>query len=391
MDFLNRDDLTELLEPREGVHISMFMPLEREPDKAQKNHIRLKDLIDRGQEQLAASSFLPPDVEEKMPDSEAFFQPAEELLGNGRFTADGAQGLAIYLAPGVQHIYYLPLALDQAVEIGPRFYVMPLLPLLNQNGHFYLLTLSQNQAQFWRGDALTLEQVDVPNLPDGQDEALFFEDPERTVQFHTETPQGPNRAAVFHGQEADKEKKGALLRYFREVNKALMARIEGEDVPLLLASVEYLWPIYQEANTYAHLLPEGIPGNPKTLSAHELQQRAWPLINELIEASKGQAAQQLRELVGTKRTAVSIDDVLPAATYGRVAALFVPLGVQERGRFNTSTGSVEHCQDTNYECEDLLNLTVAAALKHDSEVYTFRPEEMPVDAQCAATLRYTVP
>jgi len=40
--------------------------------------------------------------------------------------------------------------------------------------------------------------------------------------------------------------------------------------PLVLAGVEYLFPIYQEANTYPDLVEEGITGNPENLKPEEL-------------------------------------------------------------------------------------------------------------------------
>jgi len=386
MDLINPEELTDLLEAELGVHVSLFMPLAWEPNNRQANHIHLENLVEQGKKQLQAEGFLPPEI--PAPDLEALFQPVLDLMSDGRFDEAEGRGLAAFLAPGMHRIYRLPTTLDERLVIGPRFHIRPLLPLLVENGRFYLLSLSQNKAQLWRGGPFNLEPLEVPGLPVSLDDALAEEDPERYLQSHTSGGHGRERPALFHGQEFEREKKGAILRYCREVNDAVQEFLSGGETPLLLAAVAYLLPIYQEANTYPHLLPDVVPGNPDELSAHQLHKQTLEVFHPYLERSRNEAIQQYRELAGTERTSRSLAEIVPAAAYGRVHTLIVPTEVQRRGRFNPDSGEVETCPALAFGCEDLLNLAAATTLLHDGAIYSVPLEEMPGEARLAAIFRY---
>lgn len=40
MDYMSTNELFDLLDQRKGVHVSLFMPVEKEPDKMDINRIR---------------------------------------------------------------------------------------------------------------------------------------------------------------------------------------------------------------------------------------------------------------------------------------------------------------------------------------------------------------
>lgn len=384
-------DLPSLLRKDKGVCVSLLMPLEREPDKFEKNRIRSKNIIKQAKEKLADEDFLP--VTLSRSNIEQLFEPAQELLNGLRSERDHGRGLAIFLEQSTNHIYHLPIPFEEQIRIGPRFYIKPLLPLLNKNGRFYLLTLSQEKVQLWRGSPFHLEKINVPNLPTGMDEALALEDPEeRALQFHTSTGQTGDRSAVHHGHEADTEKKGAILRYFREVNDAIIEGIAGQDAPLLLAAVDYLRPIYQNANTYSHLLADGISGNPDHWNVQELHERAWQTAEPHFKEAMKTVIDQYREVKDTEISSQSVDEIVPAAAYGRVDTLLISMdnGRQKWGRFNESSGKIEECEARSFLCDDLLNLAAIKTLQNGGTVYAVDPKEMPGETELAAIFRYAI-
>ena len=69
-------------------------------------------------------------------------------------------------------------------------------------------------------------------------------------------------SVTFHGAgSGSASAKDDLLRYFRLVEDGLTEFLKGDRVPLVLAGVEYLLPIYKEANTYPNLIDMVIKGN----------------------------------------------------------------------------------------------------------------------------------
>src|SRR6185503_15671812 len=73
---------------------------------------------------------------------------------------------------------------------GDRFHLTPLLPLLNGNGHFHLLALSQKDVRLYMGDRETLHEVELRGVPRSVEEALHYEVSEHSLQFHS-TPATP--------------------------------------------------------------------------------------------------------------------------------------------------------------------------------------------------------
>jgi len=94
---------------------------------------------------------------------------------------------------------------------------------------------------------------------------------------------GGHHPAKFHGQGVGiDEAKEDILRYFQHIDRGLHALLKDETAPLMLAGVEYLFPLYQEANTYPHLLEQGITGNPDKLKAETLREKAWDIVEPSV-------------------------------------------------------------------------------------------------------------
>jgi len=125
--------------------------------------------------------------------------------------------------------------------------------------------------------------------------------------------------------------KDYILRYFPQVDGGLRNLLGDEGAPLVLAGVEYLLPIYKEANSYPHLVDEGIEGNPEELSAKELHEQPWAIVHPLFLAAQKEAAAQYRHLAsaGSEQASSDLKEVVPAAYHGRVETLFVAVGLQK--------------------------------------------------------------
>lgn len=390
MEYMNRNELFDLVHEKKGVHVSIYMPVEKEPDKLDVNRIRLKNLIKEAESKMAKVNLLPSDP--PRPDADHFFRQAKEFSDNLNWQEVDGRGLAIFLEPTALHSYILPNPVEDATFIDQRFNIRPLLPLMTYNNDFYLLSLSQEKVQLWRGNRFELNRLEVPKLPSGMEEALALEDPERSLQFHTSTGRGDDRPAVHHGHEADKEKKGAILRYFRAVNDAVMIGLADEKAPLLIAAVDYLIPIYQEANTYPHLLDEGVIGNPDHLNPKTLHEKAWQTAEPHFNRVRETVIKQFREIKGTEISSQNVEEIVPAAANGRVDSLLIQQDTPNSiwGLLDQETNAVERCQEPSYECGDLLNLAAIKTLQNSGTVYPLNSEEMPSPSELAAIFRFGI-
>ncbi|HXT22513.1 MAG TPA: hypothetical protein VN923_17300, partial [Thermoanaerobaculia bacterium] len=146
-----------------------------------QNRTRLKNLLRQAEEQLVARG-----------DSgvEELLAPGRELMGDTAFWQHPSDGLALFLAPGVTHHFQAGEPFRELAIAGDRFHLTPLLPLLNGNGHFHLLALSQKDVRLYMGDRETLHEVELRGVPRSVEEALHYEVSEHSLQFHS-TPATP--------------------------------------------------------------------------------------------------------------------------------------------------------------------------------------------------------
>ena len=160
---------------------------------------------------------------------------------------------------------------------------------------------------------------------------------------------------------------------------------------MVLAGVDYLQPIYREANSCAQVMDEGIDGNPERLSDRELHDRAWAILEPYFAKEQERAANQYRELAGVGRASHDLEQIVPAAHNGRVSSLFVAVGVQQWGAFDTSAGEVLMHDEREPGDQDLLDLAAVQTLVHQGQVYAVQPGNVPAnggEASIAALFRY---
>lgn len=384
MDLVTRRDLERLARLNEGPCVSILMPTHQAGPETRQDPIRLKNLLGEAERRLVEYGLRAPEAKELLDDARA-------LLDEPPFWQYQNQGLAVYLRPGMLDTYRLPLQVEDLVVVGERFHLKPLMALLSMDGQFYLLAVSQNAVRLLQGTRYTVSQVELEHVPASLAEALRYEEPERQLQFHTETGQrAGRRGAMFFGQGVTGEEahKDEILRFFQQLDRGLHEVLRNEQVPLVLAAVDYLQALYREANTYPHLMEEGVTGNPEERSPKELHEAAWELLEPRLHQVAERTAAEYERLLGTGKASSSLKEVVPAAHHGRVASLFVPLGEQVWGTYEPSTEAVELHDDMQTGDEDLLDLTAVSTLLTGGAVFPVEPGEVPGDGRVAAVFRY---
>jgi hypothetical protein len=156
----------------------------------------------------------------------------------------------------------------------------------------------------------------------------------------------------------------------------------------VLAGTEYLFSIYREANTYPCLEPEGVHGNPDRTSARTLRESAWRIVQPRFQAARTQALEDYWQRNHLGGSSHFLQEVIPAARYGRVASLFVVPNHAVYGRFDVATGRIHVVEQPGADDEELINYTVGQTLLHGGDVYTLSPEEVSEGVVMMAVFRY---
>ena len=277
--------------------------------------------------------------------------------------------------------------------VAERFAVLPLLPLLSEDTRFYVLALAQKEVRLIRCTRHAAHELALPQLPQSVGEATGFEEPQRGFAYHAGTPVGGGgqRAPMIHtiGVRADDTKED-IFEFCRQIDRRLAPLLQDKLARLVLAGVDYLMPIYHRANTYPRLMERGVSGSPERLSADQLRQRAWPLVEAELGAATEAALARYRQSIGTGTAAAGLEPVLRAANAGQVGTLFISQGAAIWGRFDAAAGRVEVHERAAPGDEDLADTAASCTLLHRGSVLMLPPQEMPGDEPVAALLRYEV-
>lgn len=386
IDRFTQSDLERLMQHRQMPSISIYIPTHRITTYIDQDKILLKNQLAEVEELCIEAGLRRPDVRK-------ILQPGYDLLENTAFWINMSDGLAIFLAENVQEFYRLPRPFPVRIEVARRFHIKPLIPLLTNDGRFYVLAVSQNNVRFLEGSRFAVDEVNLEEVPSSLAEALGQDEFDRQVQRQnpSSVSSGRNNPTLTfhtHGGGEDVNEKNRLLRYFRQIDRGLREYLGDDQTPLIFAGVDYLMPIYQEANTYDHLVEQHIPGNPDDLSAEELHSRAWEIVAPIVAREQEELIEQFNREAGTGRTTVWADEGLIAAFQGRVMAVFLPRGVQTWGIFDPNTMQLQRENAETAENHDLYDLIAHYTLLHNGQVYTVDPERIPGDGEIAAIFRF---
>lgn len=355
--------------------VSIFMPTYRMTEDQIQNPTRFKNMLRQAQDQMVEAGIRTPDAVE-------ILQPGYDLLDDHAFWNHPMDGLAAFLAKDVFHRFRVPIQLEERLVINSRFHVRPLLPLMHE-ARFYILSLSQNNIKLYQATQYTIQEMTLADIPTSRAEALWYVQRERELQRH-----GTGQAGIYSDYSQEYHKTD-ILEFFRQVDNGLHDLMHNENVPLLLAGVEYLHPIYREANTYPHLITDvGLHGNFDRTSPQEIHQKAWELVEPYFVKSHQEAVNEFYSYAHNDKSSTNLEEIVPAAYHGRVHTLLVGRGQHYWGSFDPSTFAVQIQKEQQAGSEDLLDLAATQTLLQGGRVFFMDADTIPEKAPAAAILRY---
>ena len=277
MDILTIKDLEELINVDQDLFISIYLPtISAGNADIKQNPIRLKQLLRVAEDKLFSMELRKAEVAK-------ILEPASRLIDETRFWQNQSDGLALFIYEGQVKYYRLPIEFKESITVSNKLYLKPILPMFSGNGQFYIMALSKNEVRLFACTRQTVKEVDFVNAPRSMFDMQVDDDPGNNVPKTSAFNNVGRSALMFNtktqGQANENEyEKNELTKYFRAIDAALVAMHEGEKIPLILAAVEYLIPIYREKSNYPYIMEEFISGNPELISGDQLHEKAWSLV-----------------------------------------------------------------------------------------------------------------
>ncbi len=382
MDMITTENLQKILETRSEFCISLFMPTYRAGRETEQGPIRFKNLLAEVEVRLLDKGLRASKVDEML-------KAPRSLLEGTNFWQHQSDGLAVFFTLDMFHLYRLPHSFKEMVFVADRFHIKPLLPILNSDGVFHILAISQNQIRLFEGTQHTVDEIDLADTPETLAESFPEDWPKQKFQFQTMGSSGSvGQAGGTHAHATGSNIKQRLQKWFRTIDKEVASLLADTRSPLVLAGVDTLFPLYKEVNTYPHLVEEGIAGNPDTMKGKDLHPKAWAIVKPFFAKEREAGMEQYRQLAGTGRTTADITEAVLAAQHGRIDTLFVAHGVQVWGTFDPEKGEVRISETQQSGDEDLLDFIAIQTMAKGGAVFAVSPEDIPGKTDVAAVLRY---
>lgn len=370
------EEINDILNGGPEPCVSLYIPTEKAGRETLQGPIHLKNLLSEAESGLKNLN-----VDEK--EIKSLLDSTRQLIDDFEFWQHQDEGLAIFLSKTVRRAYQLPISVPLRASVEEHFDIVPLLPLLSIDGHFFILTLAEDEVKLFDATRFGIQELKVKDMPTSMAEALYADQKELQLQWHSRAGSDPNRAgrkAMYHGTgdgTGMEEHKTDLKRFFDKVDAALASTFKNSKAPVVLAGVEYLLPIYREANTSATILEGEIHGNQEHRTPKEIHTDAWPHAEPFFEKSEKEAKLRFQELASKDQATDDIKDILLAAENGRVDTLFI---THNDGR----NGTGKELAALNGS----LSRAAIETLSKSGTVYSPTPENMPSKEPVAAIFRY---
>ncbi|MES2645619.1 MAG: hypothetical protein V4717_02000 [Bacteroidota bacterium] len=384
---LTRERFTELANYQADCTVSLFMPTHRAGVEVneQFDPIAFKNALNTIEQTLREKG--------RGEDSiKALLQPGYELVRDDAFWLDLSEGLAVFIADGFFKYIKMPVSAELKVVVEPTFYVTPLIPILTSSEYFYLLVISKHKIKLFKGDAFGMYHLAL-DLPQGIEEVKRLSGLDattfRTGESGRRAPDVSQPGQTHGSGGGNPDDKDNIATYFKAIDDILWEKVlNKENVPLLLAGVEYEIPIYKATTKYKNVWEQGLTGNREYQDTDSLYRDAKELLAAYFLQKTSKALELYGNKSGTALTTDNFEDIIPASFYGRISHLFVCQGEHLWGSFDEMGNELNIHAAPETGSEDLIDHAVVKTLATGGEVFLLQKEAMPAAGSLAAILRY---
>lgn len=385
MNLMTDQEFKKLSQYTNEVCVSIFIPTHRGGQEVLegKNQLNLKSQWQEIKLKLEKDGVEKGKIEK-------IEEPVSKLINDSNFWREQSDGLAVFASENFSRHYTLPINFEEHHYISKEFYLKPLTPLFTGNGRFYLLELQIFNVALYEATRYSIGKVDVEDLtPDRLEDRVGYDYEEKNRKHKTQHNLGGS--STQHGYEpATRERKDEFERFFRAVDKGLDTILHDENVPLVVACQDYLFPIYKDANTYKNLYEKPVPGNPSDYrNMFELHSKAIETLEPLFEKTKDEKIKEFKEQP-PERTATRISDIIPAVFEGKVDTLFLQNREDIFGTYNEKNMKVNVQDHQTASNISLMNLAAKKVIEQNGTVYLLEGHFMPdKKSKMNALFRYT--
>ena len=264
-------------------------------------------------------------------------------------------------SPGVCESFRTRYLVGQPVAaVGECFQLRPLLALASKQLEFYILALKLNNTRLFKCTDHLCEAVRFPKHAGTGAQG-----------FVPGASQSSIRAEPVHDRDHPENHLG---HFYREIDRDVNALLKDGYPTLVVVGVEHEVALFHRLTTYPSCVQPGIRGLPGDLGENDMYQQSLKLVRSATTGSARRALERFDKEIGTGHASADIQDIVRAASAGRVEHLFLP-----------ENGAIPSAVEDG---ADLLNTAAVQTLRHGGDVQTLPETSMPSGSPICAIFRY---
>lgn len=377
---ITQDTILSLLEKAKNPSVSIYLPTHVKGEEVQQDPIRFKNLLKKAEQQLQ-------EHEVRAETIKSLLEEPRKLLDQPIFWQHADKGLVVFVTKDTFEYYRVPLNFKEQVMVEDHFLITPLLPMTTLDGTYCILALSQKNMRLLKCTRDSVEAIEMEDAPASLEEFQRFDVYEDHLQHHSGA--GGYSRAIFHGQGgAEETDTQELINYLKTVENEVTTILKRRNDPLIIAGVSQAVAEYKKINHYSRVMEGAVTMNPDPLSDQELKKKGWKIIKSYFLQDMYKDMERFADLTGSDKQSDNLSQVVEASYYGKVDALFVPIGEQSWGWFDAERDTVHHSAEQQNGEHDLINMAAIKTLSQGGNVYALEKNEMPQEKSIAAIFRY---
>ncbi|MBE7373708.1 baeRF3 domain-containing protein [Pseudomonas lopnurensis] len=384
---LDRETLSKLLSRREGPCLSLYQPTHRSFPERQQDPIRFKHLVRQLEDSLKQQGHA-----EQAP---ALLKPFYALIDDNDFWNHSLDGLAAFAAKDYFEVYRLQRSVPELAVANERMHLKPLVRIAQSADRYQILCLSRDSVRLFEGNRDALDEVKlqeaVPRtLADALGSDMTDKGQSGFVQGYSRASERGDSMQVEAGgsgkqAEIDRDRD----RFFREVDRAISEHhSKPSGLPLILAALPEQQPHFRRISHNEHLLPEGIEIGHGALSANELREKSWMVMQPRYLKRLEGLLDQFGASHGQGLASDRLEEIGAATQQGRVATLLVEAERKIPGLADKTQGKAVPNDGSDATTPDLLDELTIWTLEQGGEVVVVPMERMPTVSGAAAIYRF---
>ncbi|WP_141732469.1 baeRF3 domain-containing protein [Oligoflexus tunisiensis] len=373
MRFLSVTDFHELMKTQEYPCISLYLDLESPTGLNHGIHPRLYAQLGHIRGSISRLC--------NREDRERLLQPLHAAARNLHAIPHEAKGLAMFRSFGMSGIFPTSLPVQDHVALSDSFHLKPILPMIQNQNIFYVITLTQTTMTLFSGDATGLKELKTYTMTDGEGGKLRS----ITARFSRNAARGRvSRYPVLSYQSPTR-----LNSFFQDAQTDMINRIQPSPGPVVTVGSTYLRRMFATNCKIPNLLKDGINFRYSQGNHAVLHRKALALVEDYFNSRALVLSNQYLALLAKGRASNNMEAIAESIFMGRVNHILIAKDRALYGRLDRGTGRVINLkQNIDPIGDDVLCDLAQEVILRGGNAHLIPQNMMPTPSPVAALYRW---